>query len=105
MCLNISSFLSLNCINMADAKVDPKKIRVSIAEDVQGGIYSNAVSVNVSPNEIVLDFGYLMPGGQEKVVKIMQRVNMTHRTAESFLKVFQNAVLDFRNKQKEAGKA
>jgi len=88
---------------MADQKAQRRQVKVVVTEEAQAGIYSNAVSVNVSVNEIVLDFGYLVPGGAEKVVKVLQRVNMTHRTAESFLKVFQNAVLDFRNKQKEAG--
>ncbi len=78
------------------------QVKVVVTEDAQAGIYSNAVSVNVSGNEVVVDFGYLVPGGAEKVVKVLQRVNMTHMTAESFLKVFQNAVLDFRNKQKGA---
>ncbi len=78
------------------------KVKVVVAEEAQAGIYANAVSVNVSGNEVVIDFGYLVPGGAEKVVKVLQRVNMTHKTAESFLKVFQNAVLDFRNKQAAA---
>ncbi len=78
------------------------KVKVVVSEEAQAGIYTNAVSVNVSGNEVVLDFGYLVPGGKEKVVKVLQRVNMTHMTAESFLKVFQNAVLDFRNKAKDA---
>lgn len=88
---------------MADPKAQQGQVKVVVTEDAQAGIYSNAVSVNVSANEVVIDLGYLIPGGSEKVVKVLQRVNMTHRTAESFLKVFQNAVLDFRNKQKDAG--
>ncbi|HAU39526.1 MAG: hypothetical protein UV80_C0011G0001 [Candidatus Peregrinibacteria bacterium GW2011_GWF2_43_17] len=86
---------------MTEPQPQQGKVKVVLSEQAQAGIYSNAVSVNVSSNEVVLDFGYLMPAGQERVVKVLQRVNMTHKTAESFLKVFQNAVLDFRNKQKE----
>lgn len=87
----------------APAQSAQGKVKVVVSEQAQAGIYSNAVSVNVSGNEVVLDFGYLVPGGgAEKIVKVLQRVNMTHMTAESFLKVFQNAVLDFRNKQKES---
>lgn len=77
-----------------------KKVKVSITEEAQAGIYSNAVSVNVSPNEVVIDFGYLVPGSKDPLVKVLQRVNLTHRTAESFMKVFQNAMLDFINKSK-----
>lgn len=77
-----------------------KKVQVTVPEDVQAGIYSNAVSVNVTPNEVILDFGYLLPGSKEPTVKVLNRVNLSHRTAESFMKVFQNAMLDFMNKQK-----
>lgn len=77
-----------------------KKVKVVVSEDAQTGIYSNAVSVNVTPNEVVVDFGYLMPGAKEPTVKVINRVNLSHRTAESFMKVFQNAMLDFMNKAK-----
>ena len=33
---------------------------------------------------------------------ITSRVNMNHRSAEQFLSVLQNSLLDFRNKLKEA---
>lgn len=68
----------------------------------QSGIYSNAVSVHVNMNEVVLDFGYALPNTNPPEIKIVERVNLNHRTAESFLSVLQNAMLDFRNKVKEA---
>ncbi|MBU1018720.1 MAG: DUF3467 domain-containing protein [Patescibacteria group bacterium] len=85
----------------AQAAGAQKKIKVVVAEGAQTGIYSNAVSVNVTPNEVIVDFGYLMPGAQEPTVKVVNRVNLSHRTAESFMKVFQNAMLDFMNKSKQ----
>lgn len=67
-----------------------------------GGKYANAVSVHVNMNEVVLDFGYSMPNTNPPEIKIIERVNLNHRTAESFLSVLQNAMLDFRNKMQEA---
>jgi hypothetical protein len=68
----------------------------------QSGKYTNAVSVHVNMNEVVLDFGYSMPNTNPPEIKIIERVNLNHRTAESFLSVLQNAMLDFRNKMQEA---
>jgi hypothetical protein len=68
----------------------------------QSGMYSNAVSVHVNMNEVVLDFGYAVPNTNPPEIRIVERVNLNHRTAESFLTVLQNAMLDFRNKVKEA---
>ena len=92
---------------MADAKdsKDPNagkaKIQIQIPNDRQAGVYSNAVSVNVNPNEVVLDMGYIVPNVKPTTIKVVSRVNMNHRTAESFMKVLQDAMLDWRNKQKD----
>lgn len=90
---------------MADennAQGNKQQIQIQVPEAVQIGVYSNAVSVNVNTNEVILDFGYIMPNTSPSTIKVVSRVNMNHRTAESFMRVLQNALLDFRNKQKES---
>jgi hypothetical protein len=84
-----------------------KKYTVKIDKDKEAGTYSNAVSVHVNGNEIVLDFAYSTPKmsqNSDSVIKVVSRVNMSHKTAESFLKVLSNALLDWRNKQSENSK-
>jgi len=86
-----------------DAAAQPS-VQLKVPEDQQQGTYANAISVNLNQNEVIIDFGYIMPNVKPTSIKVVSRVNMTHRTAESFLKVLQNAVLDWRNKKKEGGK-
>lgn len=71
---------------------------------IEGGLYSNAVSVHVNQNEVILDFGYIVPNVKPTTIKIMSRVNVSHNTAESFMKVLSNAMLDWRNRQKDQKK-
>lgn len=86
-----------------NAQNQQQDIKVSFAQDVnQSGVYANAVSVHVNVNEVILDFGYALPNTNPAEIQIVNRVNLNHRTAESFLSVLQNAMLDFRNKMKEA---
>lgn len=93
---------------MADANQNPQAaqgqdaLKVNIPSEVQKGVYSNAVSVNVNSNEVVVDFGYLVPNTATPVIEVVSRVNMNHRTAESFLGVLAGAMEDFKKKQQEA---
>ena len=93
---------------MADKKGDAndasQSVQLKVPEEQQQGVYANAVSVNLNQNEVIIDFGYIMPNVKPTAIKVVSRVNMTHKTTESFLKVLQNAVLDWRNKSKEAEK-
>lgn len=85
------------------AEQEKKQIKVSFDRDVAlSGTYSNAVSVHVNQNEVVIDFGYSLPNASQPEILINSRVNLSHKTAESFVSVMQNALLDFRNKMKEA---
>ncbi|MBT4916911.1 DUF3467 domain-containing protein [Candidatus Peregrinibacteria bacterium] len=77
---------------------DQKKYNIKIPEDQESGVYSNAVSVHFNGNECIIDMAYVMPNVKEPTLKVVSRVNMSHRTAESFLKVLSNAMLDFKNK-------
>lgn len=74
-------------------------LQVKVPDDVQKGVYSNAVSVNVNSNEVVLDFGYLLPNTPAPVIEVVSRVNMNERTAQSFLSVLSGALDDFKKKQ------
>lgn len=85
-----------------DAGQQPS-VQLKVSEEQQSGVYANAVSVNLNQNEVILDFGYIVPNIKPTTIKVVSRVNMSHKTAESFLKVLQNAVLDWRNSQKKEG--
>lgn len=81
---------------------DPANLKVNIPEAVRAGTYSNAVSVNVNSNEVVVDFGYLLPNTQDPEIEVVARVNMNQKTAESFLNVLGGALEDFKGKQAAA---
>jgi hypothetical protein len=96
---------------MADNAQNPpvggqnQQLQVKVPDDVQKGTYSNAVSVNVNGNEVVVDFGYLLPNTPAPVIEVVSRVNMNHKTAESFVKVLEGAMKDFEAKQAQANAA
>lgn len=78
-----------------------QQFQLQVPAELQAGVYANVVSVNVNMNEVVFDMGYLLPNSNPPTIRVVSRVNMNHRTAESFMKILQDAMLDFRNKQKE----
>ena len=78
------------------------QVQVKVEPEKEQGVYSNAVSVHVNQNEVILDFGYIMPGVKPMTIKVVDRINLTHQTAESFMNVLSNAMLDWRNRQKSA---
>lgn len=75
-----------------------KQYVVKVTEEMENGRFVNAVSVHFNANECVLDMGYSLPNAEKPTIKVVSRLNMTHKTAESFLKVLSNAMLDFKNK-------
>lgn len=87
-----------------DKQEGQNTIQVKVEPANEQGTYSNAVSVHVNKNEVILDFGYILPNMKPTTIKLVDRVNLSHATAESFMKVLSNAMLDWRNKQKEAEK-
>lgn len=78
-----------------------QQIQVKVDPESEAGIFANAVSVHVNQNEVVVDFGYILPNSRPTTIKVVNRVNLTHNTAESFMRVISNAMLDWRNRQKE----
>jgi hypothetical protein len=88
-----------------DAKNQAEKqqtsVHLKIEPEKEQGTYSNAVSVHVNHNEVILDFGYLLPNQSPVTIKLVNRVNLSHKTAESLMKILSNAILDWRNAQKK----
>lgn len=76
------------------------QVQVKVDPALEQGVYSNAVSVHVNQNEVILDFGYILPNSKPMTIKVVNRVNLSHQTAESFMNVLSNAMLDWRNRQK-----
>ena len=89
---------------MADNQQQQQQIQVKLDPAMEQGTFSNAVSVHVNQTEVIIDFGYILPNNTPMVIKVVSRVNLSHQTAESFMKVLSNAMLDWRNRQKEAKK-
>ncbi len=84
------------------AENEKSQIQVRMDPAVEQGMFSNAVSVHVNANEVVVDMGYILPNSKPMTIKVVSRINMTHQTAESFMNLLSNAMLDWRNRQKDA---
>lgn len=85
---------------MAHSENSNQSINLKIDPANEQGTFSNAISIHVNNNEVILDFGYMLPNQNPVTIKLVSRVNMTHQTAESLMNVLSNAMLDWRNKQK-----
>jgi len=82
-----------------------QQIQIKMTEPQEIGVYSNAVSVHLNQNELIVDFGYILPNQNQQApmtIKLVSRVNMSHQTAESFLSILSNALLDWKNRQKKS---
>lgn len=80
-------------------------INISIPEDMKAGVYANAASASVTANELILDFGYILPNEKPMTVKVVSRVNMSIKTAESLVQLLQGSIGDYYNKVKAQGEA
>ena len=79
-------------------------INISISEDMKAGTYANAASASVTANELILDFGYIVPNETPMTVKVVSRVNMSIKTAESLVQLLQGSIGDYYQKvQKQGG--
>jgi hypothetical protein len=81
------------------AEQNKNQIQVKIDPEIEQGTFANAVSVNVNQNEVVLDFGYILPNSQPTTIKVISRINLTHKTNESLMKVLSDAMKDWKNRQ------
>ncbi len=73
-------------------------INISVSEDMKAGVYANAASASVTANELILDFGYILPNEKPMTVKVVSRVNMSIRTAESLIQLLQGSISDYYTK-------
>ena len=87
--------------NVADE--NKGKVQIKITDETEAGCYVNAISVHVNQNEVIMDLGYVLPNSNPTTIKVVNRANMSHNTAESFMNVLSNAMLDWRNKNKNSG--
>ena len=53
------------------------QVQLKVSDEQQGGVYANAVSVNLNQSEVILDFGYIIPNVQPTTIKVMSRVILT----------------------------
>jgi hypothetical protein len=79
-----------------------KQFVIKVPEKLEEGVYTNAISVHINPNECILDFAYQIPNSKDPMLKLVSRINMNHKTMESFIQVATNALLDWKNKQKNS---
>jgi hypothetical protein len=91
---------SLQIFNPTIMEDKKSNVNLKIDNDLEQGVFSNAISIHVNNNEVILDFGYMLPNQNPVTIKLVGRVNLTHQTAESLMNVLSNAMLDWRNKQK-----
>ena len=78
------------------------KVAVKIPVELAKGVYANAARIHIRDSEVVIDFVYDLPDEIElRTIEVVSRVNMSFNSAEKFLSVFQNAILDHRNVRKE----
>ena len=74
----------------AAAKQEQIKFMVEIDNKDVPGIYSNAVSVRAQNQEVVIDFGYIVPklsAEAQDFIRLIQRVNIPISTAFEFANV------------------
>lgn len=77
----------------------PQKINVKIDEQVGEGTYANFFMITHSPSEFIMDFGRIMPGLPN--AKIYSRILSTPQHAKQFLKILQQNIENFENKNGE----
>jgi len=83
-------------------KPEQPKVNLKIDPTMEQGTYSNAISIHIDHNQVILDFGYMLPNQEQVTIKLVDRINLTHQTAESLMNVLSNAMLDWRNKNKKS---
>lgn len=79
----------------ATTKSEPIQFSVQIHPDDVPGMYSNAVSVRVQSQEVVLDFGYIVPKMSENdkdIIQLVKRVNLPIATAGQMARLLMNAM-------------
>ena len=79
-----------------------QQLHVHVPSELQAGVFSNAASVTVTPHEVTVDFGFMLPNVTPATIHVVSRTTMTHVGAKNFLSTLQNAILDYENKRSQA---
>ena len=61
--------------NEVQIKVDPAD---------EAGHYANAISIHRTKGEVIIDFGYVLPGSDPATVKVLSRINLSKENAANF---------------------
>jgi len=94
---------------MSKEKPDKKKenkvtrqVAIKVPVDMATGVYADGSRIHIRDKAVIIDFIYELPDNPEvKTLEVVSRVNMSFHSAERFLSVFQNAVLDHINRNKK----
>ncbi|OGC93642.1 MAG: hypothetical protein A2142_09660 [candidate division Zixibacteria bacterium RBG_16_48_11] len=71
--------------------MDPKgQINVELGEKEGEGVYSNVAFITHSPQEIIIDFGRMMPGVPK--AKVYSRIIMTPQHAKMLLQALEDNI-------------
>ncbi len=87
--------------NKNQAQNQQTNYTIKVPEEMEAGIYANAFAVNFTPNECIIDVAYRVPQSKNPTIKVVSRINMSHSSAESFLKVLSNGLLDWKNRNEQ----
>lgn len=47
-------------------------VNLKIDNDLEQGVFSNAISIHVNNNEVILDFGYMLPNQNPVTIKLVE---------------------------------
>lgn len=67
-----------------------KKVNIKLDESVANGQYGNLAVINHSPDEFVVDFIFMQPGGQQG--QVLSRTILTPGHAKRFLTAMQQNI-------------
>lgn len=81
---------------------DQQPLMVRVPEHVATGVYSNLAKVNISENEIIMDFILVSPNEGEQAL-LVSRVILSRKHASAFLEVL-DKLLKGVDKNKEDNK-
>ncbi|HPR16768.1 MAG TPA: DUF3467 domain-containing protein [Candidatus Cloacimonadota bacterium] len=76
-----------------------QKINIKIDEQVGEGVYANFCMITHSPSEFIMDFGRILPGLPH--AKIYSRIVSTPQHAKQFMKILQQNIENFEDKNGE----
>ncbi len=77
-------------------KIESHPLQVKLPDALEAGVFANASSATIGLNEVILDFGFLVPN--QNSVKVVSRVLMTQNSLIDLVKMLNN-ILAKKSKQ------